>query len=338
MKVKMSMIHPSLRGAARWMRLMPLMGKAAMRFCNAMMKLFYAGHAHTKAADYKQEYALRPDGSKLRLCVYTPKARAEKEGKLPGVLWIHGGGYALGIPEQDVGFIETLMNAKHAVFVAPDYQKSCKKCYPAALDDCYLALQWLYDHAEEYGIDPQKLMVGGDSAGGGLTAAVCLYARDRGEIPIAFQMPLYPMLDCRKTPSSTDNNIPGWNSRQNDAAWKLYLGESLSRGEVSKYASPALEHDYHGLPPMFSFVSRIEPFYNETVNYAQNLRKAGVGVNLIVVDGCFHGFDALVPKSPISVRMRKELARQFAYAAEHYTARDADFARVKRAAEQIWKK
>ncbi len=324
MKVTKDMIHPSLRKRAAWMRLMPIMGKGMLRLSNRMIKLCYAGRAHTGAANYRKEKILRPDGSKLRICIYTPKVRKQPDEKLPGLLWMHGGGYALSIPEQDTGFYETFLKAADCVIVAPDYTKSCDKCYPAAVDDCYLALQWMHENADRLGIDKEKLMAGGESAGGGLTVAVCLMARDKGEIKLNFQMPIYPMIDYRKTPSSTDNRAPGWNSKQNDAAWKMYLGDALSRGEVSKYASPALEHDYHGLPRMFGYVGDLDPFYSETLTYAESLRKAGVGVSVLTVRGCFHGFDAICPKSPCSVKVRRELGRQFAYAVKHIDALNVD--------------
>ncbi len=334
MKIKRSMIHPSLRSRGAWMRHMPTMGKGMLRLCNRCMKLFYAGRAHTKIADYQKQYILRPDGSKLRICIYT--AKGETKGKLPGVLWIHGGGYAMSIPEQDVGYVNTLMQAAPCVMVAPDYQKSCDRCYPAALEDCYLTLKWMKENADALGIDEDKLMVGGESAGGGLTVAVCLLARDQGEVDIAFQMPIYPMIDHRKTPSSTDNDAPCWNSKKNEAAWKMYLGGALSRGDVSKYASPALEHDYHGLPPMFTYVGDLDPFYSETLTYAENLQKAGVPVHLLTFRGCYHGFDAICPKATYSVRARKELGRQFLYATEHYGGAAAQYHRLAQAAQEMF--
>src|SRR5690606_30824760 len=132
---------------------------------------------------------------------------------VPGVLWIHGGGYAQGVPEMSHDMYRQLIGTRDCVIVAPDYRLSIDAPYPAALEDCYEVLLWMKDHAQELGIRSDQLMVGGESAGGGLTAALAMYARDRGEVNLAFQMPLYPMIDDRMvTESAGDNNAYVWNS------------------------------------------------------------------------------------------------------------------------------
>lgn len=125
-----------------------------------------------------------------------------------------------------------------AVVVTPEYRLAGETPYPAALEDCYTALRYLKEHAEELGVCPERLMVGGESAGGGLTAALCMLARDRGEVGIAYQMPLYPMLDDRDTDSSRANRDPVWNTKRNHRAWRAYLGP-LWGGEAPPYAVPA---------------------------------------------------------------------------------------------------
>ena len=141
----------------------------------------------------------------MRLIILHPARQTEP---LPGILWIHGGGYMLGMASM-VHFSEGKMLAQKygAVVVSPEYRLAGKAPYPAAFEDCYAALKWMNEHAEELGIDRGKIVVGGESAGGGLAAAVCLAARDRGEVQVAFQLPLYPMLDCEDTPSSRDNRL-----------------------------------------------------------------------------------------------------------------------------------
>jgi acetyl esterase/lipase len=146
----------------------------------------------------------RPDGSTMKLLVVRPEAQTEPA---TGVLWLHGGGYLLGFPEMVfMGRAIDLVRECGAVVVSPAYRLSIQKPYPAALEDSYLALKYLAEHAKELGIRENQLMVGGESAGGGLTAAVCLYARDKGEVSVAYQMPLYPMLDCEDTDSSRNNH------------------------------------------------------------------------------------------------------------------------------------
>ena len=163
--------------------------------------------------------------------------------KAPGILWIHGGGYVTGMAKMIyMSRALPLVKKYGAVVITPEYRLSWQAPYPAALLDCYEALKYLKNHARELGVDPSRIMVGGESAGGGLTAALCMYARDKGEVNIAFQMPLYPMLDDRDTPSSRDNHAPVWNTRLNHAAWNLYLRpfrDHARNDRVPAYAVPA---------------------------------------------------------------------------------------------------
>jgi acetyl esterase/lipase len=202
-----------------------------------------------------------------------------------------------------------------AVVVSPGYRLAWKKPYPAALEDCYNALEYMADHAEELGIRRDQLIVGGESAGGGLAAAGCLYARDQGRIPVAFQIPLYPMLDCFDTPSSRDNHGRNWNTRRNHWGWKHYLGDLYGSPSVPKYASPSRETDYTGLPPAYTYVLDGEPFLDETRTYIRNLREAGVDAAVDVYHGNFHGCDVF-----FWTRNAKTAKRKLC---EHYAARFA---------------
>ena len=159
-------------------------------------------------------------------------------------------------------------------------------------------------------------MVGGESAGGGLTAALCMMARDRGEVKIAFQMPLYPMLDDRDTPSSRDNHGRVWNTRRNHIGWNLYL-RGTDREDLSPYASPAHQADYSGLPPAYTFVGKGEPFYCETLEYVRLLKEAGIPAKADVYDTDMHAFDMLVPEREISLRAAARFREEFARAKEH---------------------
>ena len=252
----------------------------------------------------------------IRLLILRPLDRSEKP--VPGVLWVHGGGYQSG-SAKDIFATRALSLVVRfgAVLVAPDYRLSRKHPYPAALHDCWAALLYLKEHAEELGVRPDQLMVGGESAGGGMAAALCMLARDRGEVNIAFQMPLYPMLDDRDTPSSRDNHAPNWNTRRNRKAWKRYLREAYGTDLVSCYAAPARCEDYRGLPPCYTFVGDIEPFYCETVEYVRRLREAGVRAEADVYPDWFHAYDLFFPAKKI---VREAIARfeeQVSYAIEH---------------------
>ena len=215
-----------------------------------------------------------------------------------GVLWLHGGGYAVGMKEM--------------VHMSP-----------AALDDCYAALLYLKEQAAALGVRPDQLMVGGESAGGGLCAAVCIRARDTGEVNVAFQMPLYPMLDDRDTETSRDNRGRVWNTRRNHLAWRLYL-RGTDRAQLSTYAAPARLTDFAGLPPAYSFVADGEPFYAETVRYFGRLRAAGVPAELDVYHTDMHAFDMMQPHDAQSIAAAEAFEHRFANAQARYFAPQED--------------
>lgn len=225
--------------------------------------------------------------------IYEPANRTD--AKLPAVFWIHGGGYVLGHPDSDDGLCEHIVLAINCVVVSVDYRLAPEHRYPAAIEDCYSGLKWMADNADILNIDLSRIAVAGASAGGGLTAALALLARDRKGPRIAFQMPLYPMIDCRNTtPSSCEidgEHFPSvWNREANHIAWKFYLGEQVSSG-VSPYAAPALADDLAGLPPVYTCVGQLDPFRDETLEYVARLAQAGVPVEFHLYPGCFHGFD-----------------------------------------------
>ncbi|MBQ7971988.1 MAG: alpha/beta hydrolase [Lachnospiraceae bacterium] len=259
-------------------------------------------------------------GRDIRLLVFIPKKNKRPKEETPGILWIHGGGFLTGMPEM-IYFTRglSLVRKYGAVVVTPAYRLSGEAPYPAALDDCYSALKYLKEHADELDFNPDKIMVGGESAGGGLTASVCMCARDKGEVNVAFQMPLYPMLDDRDTDSSRDNKAPVWNTKRNHKAWKIYLG-GLWQKEVPVYAAPARQEDYSNLPPAYTFVGDIEPFYCETLTYVEKLREAGIEANVDVYPKWFHAYDLYFPFSKMGKQAIAEFEKRYLYAAEHYSA------------------
>ena len=261
-------------------------------------------------------------GRDIELLIFRPVKNAKPMEQTPGILWIHGGGYVTGMARMIyMSRAIDLVKKYGAVVVTPEYRLSKEAPYPAALEDCYAALKYLKEHAEDLGVNSSRLMVGGESAGGGLTAALCMYARDRGEVKIAFQMPLYPMLDNLDTESSKDNHAPVWNTKRNHMGWKAYLGDLWERGEdVLPYAAAARQTDYTGLPPAYTFVGDIEPFYCETLTYIENLRKAGVEAEVDVYPNCFHAFDMLLPFKKVSKQAAAAFERQYLRACERYSA------------------
>ena len=256
-------------------------------------------------------------GHRITALILSPE---ETVKAAPGVLGIHGGGYLTGMKEM-VYMSRTvdLIRNCGAVVISPGYRLSVRHPYPAAFDDCYNILLWMKEHAEELGIRPDQLMVGGESAGGGLCAAVCMKARDTGEVPVAFQMPLYPMMGNFDTASSRNNHGKIWNTRRNHLGWKLYLRKD-AQSEVSPYAAPARQKDYSGLPPCYTFVGDGEPFYQETVTYIENLRAAGGKAEIDAFSSDTHAFDTLYPERAVSREAKAKFLEHFRYAAEHYFA------------------
>ncbi|MDO4285923.1 MAG: alpha/beta hydrolase [Eubacteriales bacterium] len=316
--ITVGQIHPQLRAAGCMIRfVLPSFSERTFRLCNRVQK---RGRFPSRCKEMRAEerFLARSDGrpEKLRLCVFRP-LHQEKPGA--GVLWLHGGGYAIGRPEQDMDFIRLFVRNGCTV-VAPDYTLSTERPYPAALLDCYDALRWMKENALSCGIREDQLMVGGESAGGGLCAALCLYARDRGEVAVSFQMPLYPMLDDRPTLSSSENDAPVWNTASNEEAWRLYLGERFGKENVPAYAACARAENYRGLPPALSYIGSIDPFYEETKTYMKALRAAGIPAHCKVLKGCWHGFDLVVPGCAPARAARAYLEKGLRYALTHYYA------------------
>ena len=254
----------------------------------------------------------------IRLCIYGPKNLTATK-PVTGLLWLHGGGYANGLPEQETGTIEEFIHTSETIVIAPDYRLSIEAPFPAALEDAYASLLWMKNNAKTLGINENQLFIGGESAGGSLTCCLSAYAKDKGDVKIAYQIPLYPMLDDRmQTPSMKDNNGPLWNITSNKAAWKLYLGAAFKTDSVSIYAAPARLNTYEGLPPTYSFVGREEPFYDETKNYIEQLQKAGIKSQLDIYPGVFHAFDLVVPKAKISQKAHHNLMKNYKMATQTF--------------------
>lgn len=262
---------------------------------------------------------IRAGDHRIRIRIIRPAG--EPPEKSPGVLWIHGGGYQSG-SSRDVYVTRALsLTVKFgAVVVSPDYRLSRKHPYPAGLHDCYAALLYMKEHAEELGIRDDQIMVGGESAGGGMAAALCMLAKDIGSVNIAFQMPLYPMLDDRDTETSRDNHAPNWNTKRNHKAWKRYLRDAWGTDLVSPYAAPARREDVSGLPPCYTYVGAIEPFCRETVDYVERLKQAGIEAEADVYPDWFHAYDLIFPMKKVSREAIGKFEQHFAYALAHYFA------------------
>jgi acetyl esterase/lipase len=246
------------------------------------------------------------DGQAMKVKIYEPAPR--NGTKLPALLFIHGGGYVLGDADASDGDCQEFAQQAQCVVVSVDYRLAPEHPYPAPLEDCYAALVWMTNAADELNIDVSRVAVAGQSAGGGLTAALCLLARDRKGPAISFQMPLYPMIDDRNiTPSSfeiTDERAI-WNRGNNLAGWRMYLGEHAN-GEISPYAAPARAKNLSNLPPTYTCVGQLDPFRDETIEYVAKLAQAGVPVEFHLYPGAYHGFELLNPTTEIGKKAKNQ--------------------------------
>jgi acetyl esterase/lipase len=241
----------------------------------------------------------------VRVRVYRPDVQTSK---LPALLWIHGGGYVMGDIEQDDRLMKQLVKRIDCVAVSVDYRLAPEHPFPAPVEDCYAALKWFFAHADELGVAPDRIAIGGASGGGGLAAGLGLLARDRGEVKVAFQLLIYPMIDDRNvTPASyaiTDPRM--WNRESNRLGWKAYLGRDGGGADVSPYAAASRATDLKNLPPTYIPVGALDLFVDENIEYAQRLIQAGVPTELHVYPGAFHGFDMFAPSAAVSKQFKAD--------------------------------
>jgi acetyl esterase/lipase len=220
--------------------------------------------------------------------VHRPKA-ADGNAR-PGVYSIHGGGYVMGTYEMDDARFDRYCTRLQCVGVSVEYRLAPESPYPGPIEDCYAGLRWMHAHSDELGVDPDHIGVTGISAGGGLAAALALLARDRGEVPLAFQLLECPMLDDRQVTSSSQlDGLPIWSRESNEFGWRSYLGKLYGRDDIPIYAAPARADDLTGLPPTLVIVGGADGFRDENIAYAMRLNQAGVPTELHVLPGAPHG-------------------------------------------------
>jgi acetyl esterase/lipase len=219
----------------------------------------------------------------------------DAEGLLPAMLTIHGGGYVIGSYDMDSPLLDRWCPGLGVVGVSVEYRLAPETSYPGPLEDCYAALRWTHDNADQLGIDRTRIGLYGLSAGGGLAAGLTLLARDRGEVPIAFVLLDCPMLDDRqRTPSLNADGLYVWGAGSNEFGWRSYLGALSDSDDVPPYAAAARAVDLAGLPPTCLVVGSIDGFRDEDIDYAQRLNQAGVACELHVIAGLPHAY-LLVP-------------------------------------------
>lgn len=235
-------------------------------------------------------------GSKGQPDVVAYLVNAKPDGKRPALLHVHGGGFIGGSAESSINEVQQLCKALDCTALTVEYRLAPETTYAGSIEDNYAALKWLHANAASLGVDPARIAVYGGSAGGGHAALLAITARDRGEVPLAFQCLIYPMLDdrtgsTRMVPPHVGHII--WTAASNRFGWESFLGVKPGGRTAPRGAVPARVAELNGLPPAFIGVGTIDLFFDEDVDYAQRLSNAGVPTELIVVPGGFHGFDGM---------------------------------------------
>jgi len=230
----------------------------------------------------------------VRVLVYTPPAAT---GPKAGYLHIHGGGYVMGTADMSDLANKALAQEIGCVIVSVDYRLAPETPHPGPVEDCYAALKWLHANAAALGVDPGRIAIGGESAGGGLAAALALLARDRGEVPIILQRLIYPMIDDRTVTANPPHPFTGefvWTAASNRFGWRSLLGRDPGGPDVSPYAAAARAESLAGLPPTFISTGALDIFLDENLDYAKRLLRAGVPTELHVYPGAYHGFNVAI--------------------------------------------
>ena len=227
---------------------------------------------------------------------------------LPCVLHIHGGGFVLGDAAHLEQVHRRIAARLNCCIASVNYRLAPETRHPGQVEDCYAALAWLVRESLSLGVDPSSIGVGGESAGGGLAAALALLVRDRGEFRLKFQHLIYPMLDDRTCVDPEPHAYAGeyiWTPGNNVFGWTSLLGAPPGGDDASIYAAPARAVNLAGLPPTFLAVGALDLFVDENMEYGRRLIRAGVPVELHVYPGSFHAFD-VSPTAGVSNQMRQD--------------------------------
>jgi acetyl esterase/lipase len=245
------------------------------------------------------------DGASIELRWYT------KDGANPGsaVVYLHGGGLIIANIELYGPWVSWYVAMTGVPFLSVEYRLAPEVTGTTPAEDAFAGLTWLIAHAAELGVDPSRVAIMGDSAGGGIAAGAAIIARDR-QVPLARQILVYPMLDDREpTPQAAIEPFLTWTHDNNYTGWHALLGDDLGGADVSPVAAPARLTDFTGLAPAYLDVGDLDIFRDEDIAYAQQLARAGVPVELHVYPGAPHGFERFAPHSALARRAMAERAR-----------------------------
>jgi len=281
---------------------------AALRASRSAFAEMVKDDIDTSGLDIKNIEISGPTGAPaVPVRVYKPQ---QPSGRIPGLLYIHGGGFVLGSVDSEHAAAVAIAKALNIVVVSVEYRLAPEDPYPAGIEDCYAALEWFAGNTVSLDVDSKRIGVCGQSAGGGLAAGVALLARDRNGPELCFQFLGIPEVDDRLvTPSITQFiDTPMWDRPKAIMSWKFYLGDKWQSGgkDVPIYASPARATDLSGLPPAFVSVMEFDPLRDEGINYALKLLECGVSTELHAYPGTFHG-SSIVVSAKVSQRASKDM-------------------------------
>ncbi|HEY6870928.1 MAG TPA: alpha/beta hydrolase, partial [Novosphingobium sp.] len=231
-------------------------------------------------------------GGDLALRIYRPQGN----GPFPLLVFFHGSGFVLCSLDTHDGMCRNLCAGGQCIVVSVDYRLAPETPFPGPQEDCYAALEWLSTHAAELGVDPARIVVIGESAGGGLSAALAQMVRDRAELQLAGQALIYPMLDYRTgSPASPWHNPYAgqqvWTAPNSQFGWASLRGDYAIDDHRKGWFSPAMADDLTGLAPAFVSAAALDLLVDEDIDYARRLNAAGVAVEAHLYPGAFHGFD-----------------------------------------------
>ncbi len=318
MKVTKNMLHRDLKSNYdKYMLIAKLLSNKNFVVAHNLYLKYFSKSKKRENIKITEESIVTQTNNDLKLKIYKPE---NVETPIPLFLYIHGGGYITGNPEMYEDCIEKFINKKRCIIVSPKYRKAFEEPYPAAINDCYDSLLWAKNNHGDIGIYKDRFIVGGPSAGGGLTTATSLLVRNKEDIDIAFQLPIYPMIDCTQ-PYDVNRYIesPMWGTASNRLGWEAYLSNLYNNNlEIPSYASVSKENNLCDLPPTISLIGTLDPFYIETKNYIEKLKESNVPVEFAIFEGCFHAFDIEQPNTNVAREAEKFILDKYASYYEKY--------------------
>lgn len=280
----------------------PLIDETLHAFRRATSEGVELGDAEAAGVARNEVFVTSRDGTSIRALLYVPMAEALSR---PGYVHIHGGGYVIGSADGSDATNLAIARKLGVVVLSVDYRLAPEHPIPAPLDDCYAGLAWLHENADAFGVDRSRIGIGGESAGGGLAAALAIKARDENEYAVCHQHLTYPMLD-NQTGSEHQPGDPltgefVWTRERNLFGWAAYLGNAPAEAPQV----PARVGSFAGLPPTWMMTASLDLFRDEDIAYAQGLLAAGIRTELVVYEGACHGFQ-MIPATTLGQRYARD--------------------------------